>query len=155
YVLFGPARPTDHDGRVARVLAVRGVALPHRFARPLVQGHDGGIRSARGANDLVAVHQRGLRESPRTTRPFEILSKAHPPALAAIGKGDTDHIPELTYCVHEVPIHGRRATRAGVSAAPLGLADLGVPELAPILAAHGNDVTRTAHVSHGEDLIPD
>src|SRR5262249_4577485 len=93
HVLPDPGRVGDDDGGIARGGAQGG--LPDHRPRLLVQGHDRGFRTAGGADELVAIDQRGLGVVPAPGAAAEVLPEVLAPLLLALARLQADEVAEL------------------------------------------------------------
>src|SRR5262249_28721686 len=105
-----------------------------------------------GADELVAIDQRGLGVVPAPGAAAEVLPEVLAPLLLALARLQADEVAELADGVEPVPVH--RGGAAGALVVAARLADLGVPQHLAGGAAQGEDVGGVALVAHGVDLAP-
>ena len=84
------------DGRAVGGGIAEPFGGPEGFAGLLIERSQTGIRSARGTDDALAIHQQGFRERVHDVGTAEPLQNIHAPALRAGGCRDsTSPSPEI------------------------------------------------------------
>src|SRR5262249_20516961 len=143
----------DSRGAVGGAV-VRPGAAPGDGAGLLVQGDDGGVRAARGADQLVAVHQGTVAPAPRAGPPREVPGVVLAPDLLAVGSPEADQGAAGGEGVDAggVPGGGALAEPAHQAARALdGGAERGGPELLAGRLLQGDQLLVVAPLAQDED----
>lgn len=136
HVLLDPVHLGDGHrgvpgGRVGPLLPLLGLEgdgrAPDLAAGLLVEGDQGGLRAAGGADEDVAVDQRRLGVGPAAGLTAVVAAEILLPDDGAIVRLQADQSAVGADGVDAIAVHGGGAARAGVAAG--GAADLGGPEL--------------------------
>ena len=136
-------------------MSVQSLVCQIRSPVCFVEGDDGAFRAAGGEENLIAVHQRRLREAPFHERPAEVGGEMFAPDFLAVFGVHADDLAILTQGKDEAAIHGGRGARAGEAtpARRAGFAELGGPKDLAVGAVEGKHVVGVGLVTHGEDAL--
>ena len=108
----GRAKPAGTAGPAGRLPPPRRhLALPDRLAGHLVEGHQGRVRAAGGADDLVAVDERRLAVTPHRRDAAEVLRQADLPEDLAVLDLKARQVAAHAQDVEPFAVDRRRAAR--------------------------------------------
>src|SRR5262249_2837848 len=81
-----PTPVAGDDGGVPGAIPLGDLRLPNGLAVLLVQGEEGRLLAAGGADELVTIDQGGFAVAPAARRPAKVLDQVPPPFLLALGR---------------------------------------------------------------------
>src|SRR2546425_10758272 len=100
---------SDDDGSVVCRIG-EFLRLPDELARLLVERGNRALATARGANNLVAVHEHGFTVTPARRPAAEVLHR-FPPNHLAVGSADTNQVTLSAQRINAISIHSGCTSR--------------------------------------------